>query len=154
MGTTFDVYLPVTGSDTEPEFKRKEPLPTGTEHILFVDDEKILVELNKEILERHGYQVTTRSSSIEALELVKSRPHDFDLVVTDMTMPKMTGKELAGEINRLRHDLPVILCSGFSTMVTEKESKAMGIHAFVKKPIIRAEMLTAVRNVLNSMNPK
>ena len=149
-GTTFSVYLPATEMDMKPDSKIRQPLPTGTEHILFVDDEKTLVDLGKATLNRHGYEVTTRTSSIEALELMKSRPHDFDLVVTDLTMPNMTGKELAEEIIRVRTEIPIILCSGFSTKLTEEKAKVIGIRAFIKKPVIQADLLTTVRRVLDA----
>ena len=116
--------------------------------ILVVDDEKLLADMGRQVLESQGYKVTTRTSSIEALELFKARADDFDLVITDMTMPNMTGKELAAEIMRIRPDIPVILCTGFSERITAESAKAMGIRAFIKKPILRAELLKTIREVL------
>ena len=153
-GTTFNVYLPVFGLAKKPETKGTAPLPNGSEHILFVDDEKPLVDLGKELLERQGFRVTPRTSSIEALELLKSKPDKFDLVVTDMTMPNMTGKDLAKEIIRLRPDIPILICTGFSEVMTAKEAKAAGIRAFIRKPLISAELITTIREELDKLSAK
>jgi two-component system cell cycle sensor histidine kinase/response regulator CckA len=148
-GTTFTVYLPVIGLDSKLEIKTTEPLSFGTERILFVDDEKALADLGRKMLEQHGYVVTTRTSSTEALELFKSQPDEFDMVITDLTMPNMTGKFLAQEIMKIRPDIPVIICTGFSEEVTGKTAKAAGIKAFIHKPMTSAVLLTTVQKVLN-----
>ena len=89
-------------------------LPHGTEHILFIDDEAQIADISEEILKLLGYRVTIRTSSLEALELFKHRSHDFDLVVTDMTMPNLTGDKLAVELMKIRPGIPIILCTGYS----------------------------------------
>lgn len=150
-GTTFKVYLPIAKKSAKPEFEIEALPSTGSERILYIDDEKPLVDLGQKILESHGYKVTTRTSSIEALELFKVKADKFDLVVTDMTMPNMTGKELAKQINRIRPDIPIILCSGFSTNITDETAKDSGIRKFVNKPILRAELLQTIRQVLDEM---
>ena len=101
-------------------------LPTGTESILFVDDEKAAVDVMQSMLEKLGYKVTARTSSIEALEAFKNAPNGFDLVITDMTMPNMTGKSLAKELMTIRPDTPIVLCTGFSEKIDEKKAKEMG----------------------------
>jgi CheY-like chemotaxis protein len=101
------------------------------------------------MLESLGYKVTGRTSSFEALELFKSRPDRFDLVITDMTMPKMTGDKLARELMEIRPDIPIILCTGHSKLISEKKAKEMGIRAFVGKPITKRAMAETVREVLD-----
>ena len=137
----------------EKTVERKAPVekafPTGTESILFIDDEILLVSLWKRNLESLGYKVTTRTSSIEALELFKARPNRFDLVITDMTMPNLTGDELALKIAKIRPDIPIILCTGFSYKITAEKAKEMGIKAFVLKPILKGVMAETVRSVLD-----
>ena len=118
---------------------------------LFVDDEKSLTDLGKMILERLGYEVETRTSSLEALELFRTTPGYFDLVITDMTMPHLTGDRLSAELLRIRPDLPIILCTGFSHKITERKAKAMGIKAFIMKPIIMIDLANSVRQVLDAV---
>jgi CheY-like chemotaxis protein len=124
-------------------------IPTGNERILFVDDEPALANISKQTLESLGYDVTTRTSSIEALELFKAQPDRFDLVITDMTMPNMTGENLAAELMRIKPATPVILCTGFSTKIDNKKAMAMGIRAFVSKPVFKKEIAETIRNVLD-----
>jgi len=150
-GSTFNVFLPRTESAegvVEPE--EIIPLPTGKERILFIDDEPFIVDIGKGMLEHLGYTVVTRTSPIEALEAFKAQPDKFDLVITDMTMPKMTGDELAKELMAIRPDIPIILCTGFSELINEEKAKAMGIRAFVMKPVVQREMANAVRKALDS----
>jgi PAS domain S-box-containing protein len=149
-GTTFHVYLPVVQKEAEgvPKIAEFAPIPTGNEHILFIDDEPALVEMGKQMLERLGYKVTTRTSSMEALELFKAKPDQFDLVITDMTMPHMTGERLAGEIINIRSDIPVVICTGYSVRISEEKAKDMGIKAFVMKPFVIRDLAKTVREVL------
>jgi len=147
-GSTFHVFLPVVDESGTIERGTDQPLQTGTERILFVDDEEFQVDLGKQMLERLGYKVTVRTSSVEALKLFRSNPYDFDLVITDMTMPGMTGDVLARELIAERPDIPVILCTGFSTQITEEKALEMGIRAFVMKPIIMSEISHTIRRVL------
>jgi len=151
-GTTFHVYLPRIKEAKEMAKDESRPgvIPTGQERILFVDDELVLVEIGKQMLERLGYEVTTRTSSIEALELFRAKPDQFDLVITDMTMPHMTGDKLAQEIMKVRPDIPIILCTGFSERISEEKAKGMGIKAFVMKPLVMRDLANTVRKVLDN----
>jgi len=149
-GSTFDVYLPVVeGEMSGPPVEHRGSAPRGSERILVVDDEKVLAEMCRQILERLGYGVTAVTSSLEALELFMTRPDGFDLVITDQTMPQMTGLQLAREMMRLRPDQRVILCSGFSEQVSAEKAQAMGIKRFVMKPLIASQIAEVVREVLD-----
>jgi nitrogen-specific signal transduction histidine kinase len=122
-GATFKIYLPVIGREIKASGKAKEQIPHGRENILFIDDEVSLVDIGQQVLERLGYKVVTRTSSVEALELFQAKPDTFDLVITDMTMPNMTGAKLAREMMSIRPDIPVILCTGYSQQITKKRAK-------------------------------
>jgi nitrogen-specific signal transduction histidine kinase/ActR/RegA family two-component response regulator len=148
-GSTFNVYLPVIERQLEQKIRAEKPIPTGTEHILFVDDEESLINMGKQLLISLGYTVTSRINSLEALELFKSRPNAFDLVITDLTMPNMAGDELASKIMAVRPDIPVILCTGFSTRITEEKAKSMGIKAFIMKPLIKKDIAETLRKALD-----
>jgi PAS domain S-box-containing protein len=150
-GTTFHVYLPRV-AEVEEKGQAESPLggiPTGRERILFIDDNQALVDLGKRMLGRLGYEVVTRTSSIEALELFRAKPDEFDMVITDMTMPNMTGDKLAKEMMKIRPDIPVILCTGFSELISEERAKGLGIRAFVMKPVVKRDMAETVRRVLD-----
>ena len=114
-----------------------------------VDDEKAIIDITKKILTSLGYAVEARTSSLEALELFKAMPDKFDLVITDMTMPQMTGDTLARELMKIRPDLPVILCTGFSEKITKEKAETMGIKAFLLKPLLKEEMAHTIRKVLD-----
>jgi len=114
----------------------KKSVLRGTERILFIDDEQSIADMGKQTLESLGYDVVTRTSSIEALALFKNKPDRFDLVITDLTMPNMTGDELAQELMAARPDIPVLLCTGYSASIDEKKARAMGILEFVYKPVL------------------
>ena len=153
--STFEVFFPRT------ELPKKEittdlpaSLPGGSERILFVDDEEALARVGQKMLERMGYEVVSLTNSIEALKVFQDRPERFDLVVTDQTMPNITGVELAGEIMRIRSDMPVILCTGFSETITEEQVKAMGIREFLTKPLAIRDLATTIRNVLDRQSAK
>jgi PAS domain S-box-containing protein len=148
-GSTFKVYLPSVEHDEAPFPLGGESIPTGTERILFVDDESAIVDIGKQLLESLGYHTTIRTSSLEALELFKAKADSFDLVITDMTMPNMTGDELAREVMRIRPEIPVILCTGYSARINQKKARAMGIRAFVSKPVLRKDIAETTRKVLD-----
>ncbi|HUJ68688.1 MAG TPA: PAS domain S-box protein [Syntrophorhabdales bacterium] len=148
-GSTFTVYFPRITADPESDTLRDDEIPTGSEHILFIDDEEALVEMGEDILAELGYEVMSRMSSIEALSLLKQDPHRFDLVVTDQTMPDMTGVELAKEILNIRPDMPIIMCTGFSYMVDADKAQAAGIKAFAMKPLTKREIAKTIRKVLD-----
>ena len=134
-GSTFSVFLPHAAGRVAAEIQVVEPLPGGMERILFVDDEKSLVDLGKDMLESLGYSVTTKTSSVDALETFRANPDAFDVVITDMTMPTVTGVDLAGSVLSLRPDLPVILCTGFNETIDGKRARQAGIREFVMKPL-------------------
>jgi signal transduction histidine kinase/DNA-binding response OmpR family regulator len=149
-GTAFHILIPRI--DHEQEMAPKKDfceLPKGSETILFIDDEKGLVDLAKKMLEYLGYQVVTSTSSIEALKLFMEGPDRFDLVITDMTMPHMTGDKLSGEILRIRPDIPIMLCTGFSEMISEDKAKSLGIREYISKPVIMNTLSEKIRKVLD-----
>ena len=149
-GSTFRVFLPVFKRRLESEERIERPIPTGTERVLFIDDEPAIVNIGKQTLELLGYDVVTRTSSIEALEFFKTQPDTVDIVITDLTMPNMTGEELAKELMQIRPDIPIILCTGFSVRMDEKKAMGMGIRAFVSKPILKREIAETIRKVVDS----
>ncbi|MBI9085861.1 MAG: response regulator [Desulfobacterales bacterium] len=154
-GSVFSVYLPAIQQPrpTQPEPATTSALPGGKERILFVDDEPALVSLGKQRLERLGYQVETCTTPIEALERFGQDVGRFDLVITDMTMPGMSGDRLALSLMAIRPDIPVILCTGFSKQTTESQTRKIGIRAFIQKPVIGQELAVTVRQVLEAPTP-
>jgi CheY-like chemotaxis protein len=149
-GTEFRVYLPIVGyTPEEQEPEADEPLPGGSERILLVDDEASIIAMEKQALERLGYQVTSRISSIEALEAFSANPDNFDLVITDMSMPKMSGDKLANELIRIRPDIPILLCTGFSESMTDEKIKSIGIKGFLKKPIVIKDLAQKIQKTLD-----
>jgi PAS domain S-box-containing protein len=148
-GTAFQVLFPKYEEDIPKVSEPTIQLQRGTERILFVDDEKVAVDAIQSMLENIGYQLTARTSSIEALKLFRNKPDGFDLVITDMTMPNMTGSELAKKIMSIRPDIPIILCTGFSDQIDEHKAKAMGIRAYVMKPIVMRQIANTIREVLD-----
>ncbi|CAB1063571.1 hypothetical protein D1BOALGB6SA_8354 [Olavius sp. associated proteobacterium Delta 1] len=147
--TVFLIYLPITKKHDDYRPYEKEKLSSGIESILFVDDELAIANMGRQLLERLEYRVTVRTSSVEALELFKLKPNDFDLVITDMTMPNMTGDQLAVELMKTRSDIPVILCTGYSNKISEEIAKEIGIKAFAYKPIVNPDLAETVRKVLD-----
>jgi signal transduction histidine kinase/ActR/RegA family two-component response regulator len=151
-GTTFDVLLPVIEISEGLEDLKKafmNSLPTGHEHILLVDDENQILLLIDEMLSNLGYKVTTRNSGIDAYESFREQPKQFDLVITDQTMPGMTGIDLAKKLLRIRTDISVILCTGYSETISEKTAKLIGIQEYLMKPVAIDKLAKTVRNVLN-----
>jgi len=149
-GTTFHVYLPRMDMAKEAvKIESVEPLPTGRERILFVDDEQILLDVGESMLEHLGYEVVTETSSIEALELFREQPERFDLVITDMTMPNMTGDKLARELMKIRPHIPIILCTGHSRLISEEKAKDMGISGLMMKPLVLRNLAKKVRETLD-----
>jgi nitrogen-specific signal transduction histidine kinase/CheY-like chemotaxis protein len=147
-GTTFHVFLPKVEVELIPSTEPLLPLSQGKERILFVDDEEGVVQMGRKMLERLGYEVIISTDGREALEIFRSQPEQIDLVITDQTMPNITGAELAQELMRIRPDIPVILCSGFSELIDQEKAKAMGIREFVMKPIITRDIGETIRRVL------
>ncbi len=148
-GTTFQVFFPYIESKPGPKIEINVEIPRGKERILFVDDEKAMVDTIQPMIERLGYKVTARTSSIEALEAFRVNPDRFDLVITDFTMPNMTGMELAKEFLKLRSDILIILCTGYSEYINEEKAKGNGIRAFIMKPVVLNEISNTIRKVLD-----
>jgi two-component system, cell cycle sensor histidine kinase and response regulator CckA len=151
-GSAFSVYLPVVHQEMQPMTESHDRLKTGSECILVVDDEESITGMISTMLKRLGYAVVSRTSSVEALELFRNSARKFDLVITDMTMPNMTGKELAQKMRDIRGDIPIILCTGFSELMSEHQAKSMGIQAFLMKPVLREEMASTIRRVLEAQD--
>ncbi|MBU4263746.1 MAG: cache domain-containing protein [Proteobacteria bacterium] len=149
-GTTFHVYLPRLLQAGAPVVQATESLPTGNERVLLVDDEEVITRMEELMLTDLGYAVTALMDSVKALETFKARPHDFDLIITDMTMPRLTGLELTSEILAIRPDIPIIMCTGFSELVNEEQAKAQGIREFLMKPVMKRDMAKAMRQALDS----
>jgi len=150
-GTKFDIYLPlVHRAVLKEELQISKKKPAGIEHVLLVDDESIIVETEREILEGLGYRVSTMTSSIEAYEFFVKNSDKIDLVITDMTMPKMTGAELAMKILDKKPSTPIILCTGYSENFTESNAAAIGIKKYIVKPFAMHKLACSIREVLDS----
>jgi signal transduction histidine kinase/ActR/RegA family two-component response regulator len=147
-GTTVNVFFPVVDMTADPRPESTTPILSGNERVLFIDDEPMLIRLHKTLLEELGYRVTTSSSSPEALRMFQTHPEQFDLVITDQTMPEMTGSELATRMLRIRPDIPIILCSGFSSIITKEKAKSIGITTFVDKPVAKRHLAHLIREAL------
>ncbi|SLM29633.1 hypothetical protein MTBBW1_190005 [Desulfamplus magnetovallimortis] len=151
-GTRVDVFFPIMDMGESPDMTealKELPFKTGAEKILLVDDEASVIRVETAMLERLGYKVTSCLSSFEALDTFRSNPDAFDLVLTDMTMPGLTGDQLASELISIKPSIPVIICTGFSEKVDAKAVDAMGIKGFLKKPVIMADLAQKVRDVLD-----
>jgi CheY-like chemotaxis protein len=154
-GTVFTVYLPVSKGEAalygEPSL---EDLPGGNEKILFVDDEKAVAEMGSRHLRKLGYSVTTRNDSLAALDLFKSNPDLFDLIITDMTMPLMSGDKLARALMKIRKDIPVILCTGYSKRISTTSIRGIGVKTLIMKPFQKRDLAETVRRVLDTRSQK
>ena len=148
-GTTFIILLPVIEKEAVEHAEPVELFPTGSERILFVDDEEAMTYVGKYRLEGLGYHVDTTTNPVEALELFHANHNQFDLVITDMTMPQMTGDRLVKEILKIRPDMPTILCTGFSENMDEKKAKEIGACQYIEKPFNRSVLASMVRKALD-----
>ena len=149
VGSTFQVLLPKVTTDKRTEAPLLERSLTGKERVLFIDDEELLVEWGQALLERMGYEVTAMNDSTEAFETFSSDPSRFDLVITDQTMPGITGLNLARELLTIRPNIPVILCTGHSEAVTLDKLKEAGVREFLMKPIAKKDLAETIRRVLD-----
>ncbi len=149
-GTAFHVFLPVVEDEAISEIEVIEQVPVGRERILFIDDEIILAEMGRDMLERLGYHVTVKNNSVEALETFQNQPDQFDLIITDQTMPGMTGSDIARIMLQIRSDIPIILCTGYSTITSEKKAKSLGIKEFALKPLSKKDIAVLIRKVLDN----
>lgn len=149
-GTNFEIYLPKYNKVYEiPKRIKNEKIPNGNERILFVDDETSIARFAKMSLENRGYTVTTSSGSEDALDVFKRNYKDFDLVITDQTMPHMTGLELARKCKAIRPDIPIILCTGYGKTLSSNTLKQIGIRRLLKKPVGSKDFAKIVRAVLD-----
>ena len=148
-GTKIEVYLPTVPTPVWEGIVDQGPMPIGKETILFVDDEETIVHLGKELLMQLGYTVEIHTNSVEALNVFREDPHRFDLVITDQTMPALTGEALSRELLRIRPDLPIILCTGFSHIMSAEKAKALGIQAYLMKPLAIRDLAPIIRHVLD-----
>ena len=152
-GTLVKVFLPLTVLRYPALDRINDPASglSGNERILFVDDEDSIVKLGLRMLSRSGYVVTGKTNSVEAFELFRSNPDGFDLVITDMTMPMMTGTDLAEKIMTVRKDIPILICTGFSEQVDEETAKALGIKGYINKPVLMSELSAKIREILDAV---
>jgi len=148
-GSAFAIYFPMIAERPKARTPDEGTIPTGRERILFIDDEEALAEMGQEILSRLGYRVESKTGSREALAILRLDPSRFDLVVTDQTMPDMTGVELTREILAIRPDMPIIKCTGYSQLVNADKARAAGIRAFAMKPLTKREIAKTIRKVLD-----
>ncbi|MFC1749293.1 PAS domain S-box protein, partial [Pseudomonadota bacterium] len=148
-GSRFDVYLPVVEDEGVESVETSEECREGTEHILIVDDEEVQTALMQQMLTRHGYHVTTCTRSKLALDLFKQNPDDFDVVITDQNMPEMTGDIMAMAMLKIRPDLPIIICTGYSQRVGAEEAKAMGIRDYIMKPVTTKDLTRVLAKILD-----
>lgn len=148
-GSSFDLYFPKADGLQSTLVECEQETPGGNECILLVDDEESIVEMERGLLERLGYSVISTTDSLEALEVFRREPHRFDVIITDQTMPHVTGADLSRECIGARPDIPVILCTGFSEILTAEAAKKLGIREFLMKPIVRRELALTIRRVLD-----
>ncbi|MBW1695336.1 MAG: response regulator [Deltaproteobacteria bacterium] len=148
-GTSIEVLFPRIDEEVLIETENFRDLPKGRERILFVDDEEPLSNLGKLMLERLGYRVIAKTCPKEALSVFEKTPEDFNLVITDMTMPNMTGDALAEKLKEIRPDIPVILCTGHSDLVTKEKALSKDIKDFLMKPLSMRHLATSVRKILD-----
>jgi CheY-like chemotaxis protein len=150
-GTTFTIFLEAVESPQKPRAASPAAATcTGTEHILIIDDEEQNVQLLQQVLERLGYHVTGRTGGVEGLATFRNHPEMFDLVISDLTMPNLTGLQLAREIAEIRPGIPIIMCTGFSETIAPESAEALGIRGLIMKPAITDEIAETVRSVLDS----
>ena len=147
-GSVFSILFPVLENPTEVLNSQTTAYPRGTERILFVDDEDLLVEVGVEMLSDLGYDAVGTTRAAQALETFTQRPEGFDLVITDMTMPEMTGDQLAAKILEIRPDVPIVICTGFSKRLSAVKASSLGISAFLMKPVTVQELSRTIREVL------
>ncbi|AGF77574.1 histidine kinase [Desulfocapsa sulfexigens DSM 10523] len=155
-GTTFRVYIPMVDTEAKKVLQAAitRQLPSGDEHVLIVDDDEAIVKMEEQMLKSFGYQVSAFNRCEEALNEFRSHPNAFDLIITDMTMPGITGLQLTREVLALRSDMPVILCTGFSELINEKKAKDAGICQYLMKPLLKKDLAIAVREVLDKKAKK
>ncbi|MBU0728927.1 MAG: response regulator [Proteobacteria bacterium] len=150
IGTSFNVFLPQLNVVAESESVGRELIPRGDERVLFVDDEEPLTVIGKKLLERLGYTVTVRTSSVEAFHAFQANPEKFDIVITDQMMPNMTGLQLSKKIKEIRKDIPVVLITGFSETLNMDAINDSGINEFALKPMTTNDIAQLIRKALET----
>ena len=148
-GSVFQIFFPSFNVAVTPEIEAVEPVPGGSEQILLVDDEQVLAKMGQNILQNLGYKVIAKTDSVEALETFRARPDRFDVVITDQTMPYMTGETLARELMQIRKDIPIILCTGLGKVILKERVMAVGIREIVAKPFVIRQLAQSIRRVLD-----
>ncbi len=148
-GTSVNVIFPIVGNEPASEKETATTIPMGNERILFVDDEKTIANITSLMLKRLGYTITTKTSSTDTLETFRRRPYNFDLIISDMSMPGITGDRLANKLQQIRPDIPIILCTGFSDRIDDSKAKSIGVRALVMKPIEKSVLAKTIREVLD-----
>jgi len=151
-GSTFEIYFPISDSALPTPNPTDISLPRGSEKIIFVDDDEILTNMGESMLAELGYQVCVMTSSSETMKLLQANSNYFDLLITDQTMPEMTGLELIRELRKISPGFPAILCTGYSSRVDEGRASQLGINAFLMKPLELTELAQTVRKVLDSLD--
>jgi CheY-like chemotaxis protein len=151
VGTSFHLLFPISQKEADQPTTKTEHLPRGNEQIFFIDNEKQVIEAGRDMLEGLGYQIEAISNPIDALEIFKKKPEKYDLVLSDITMPKMTGDKLTIEIKKIRPDIPIILSSGFSSIVDNNRLSQIGVSEMLTKPVTFSELAVAVRRVLDEV---
>ncbi len=153
QGCIFKLFFPSLTSAQEAIPELRQPIVGGTEHILFIDDSPVITALGQTMLKQLGYHVTTMTDSIEALEKFSLQPEAYDMVITDMTMPKLNGDKLAQKLMHIRPDIPVILCTGHNKLIWKEKAHALGIRKMLMKPFSRSELAETIRNILGKGLP-
>ena len=146
-GTAFNIYFPAVAPHGIQQEQTEAIQLNGKERILFIDDEPMLAEMGQTMLASLGYKVTVCMGSSEALELFQSHPQAFDAIITDQTMPGMTGIDLAQRALQVRPDIPIVLCTGYSSLIDEQRAKACGVKGFAMKPVTKKELATILRTI-------
>jgi CheY-like chemotaxis protein len=148
-GTTFTIFFPAYEGQLDQKTGEQDILPLGDENILYVDDEPAIANIGKRLLDSLGYTTVSVTDPEKALDMVRKDPNKFDLLITDMAMPDMTGDQLVIETLKVRQDMPMIMCTGYSAKISEKDAKDIGVNSYIMKPINKSELAKAVRKVLD-----
>lgn len=152
QGTTFHVYLPIIEAEADNHAPQviEEPARGGSERIMIIDDEQDIIDLAEETLTMYGYKITTFSDGVKAMQDFEKHPDDYELVITDMAMPNMTGLDITHKIKGIRPNLPIILCSGYSEIINKEKSLALGISRYIQKPLIMDSLARVIRELLDN----
>jgi PAS domain S-box-containing protein len=153
-GTAFEVLIPATDQLGKPPIVAGEMMSGGKEHLLFVDDEPMLVDIGRQLLNALGYHVTATTSSTEALSLFRQNPTAYDMLISDITMPEMSGEKLAEKFKEIRKDIPIILLTGFSEKLKGQSAQDLGIEGLIFKPVEKSRLASAIHDIFNNFHEK